>query len=88
MTQWRKHIAGQAESGLTAAEYCRQHELVTNQFLYWRAKLKARKDGEFIPVGKGTASSFELMVNDQIRVKIPGDFEAEALRRLLEVVGA
>jgi transposase-like protein len=88
MTEWRKHLAAQAQSGVTAAEYCRRHGLVISQFLYWRVKLKAIKSGEFVPVGESTESSFELTVNDQIRVKIPRDFEAAALKRLLEVVGA
>ena len=88
MAEWRKHIAAQAQSGLTAAEYCRRHGVIISQFLYWRAKLKANKSGEFVPVGKSTESSFELTVNDQIWVKIPRDFEAAALKRLLEVVSA
>ena len=88
MTEWQKHIAAQAQSGLTAAEYCRRHGVVVSQFLYWRAKQKGNKSGEFLPVGRNTESSFELTVNDQIRVRIPSDFEVAALKRLLEVMGA
>lgn len=35
---WRQHIAQWQASGLSQVGYCRQHELTTHQFSYWKCK--------------------------------------------------
>ena len=35
---WRQHIAQWQASGLSQAGYCRQHELATHPFSYWKCK--------------------------------------------------
>ena len=42
---WRKRIAEQQRGGMSAAEYCRKHELSRGTFLRWRQRLE-RAPGE------------------------------------------
>ena len=37
-THWQHHIDGWQASDLSAADYCRQHQLTYHCFLYWRRK--------------------------------------------------
>ena len=37
--KWRVHLDAQSNSGLSRAEYCRQHDLSYHAFGYWRRKL-------------------------------------------------
>ena len=39
---WRQHHEACITSGLSRARYCRQHELVYYQFLYWCRKFDSR----------------------------------------------
>jgi hypothetical protein len=37
---WQHHIAQWQVSGVSQAGYCRQQELCTHQFSYWKRKLQ------------------------------------------------
>lgn len=39
---WEQHLRKWKSSGLTQAEYCRQHEPSSKTFLYWKRKDKER----------------------------------------------
>jgi Transposase len=42
--RWRQHINQWAETGLSQAEYCREHGLRQTQFCYWKKQfLKTKK---------------------------------------------
>jgi hypothetical protein len=58
---WRRTIADQAQSDLTANAFCRRNSLNPATFSYWRREL-ARRDAESTPTptGKRPASSTEL----------------------------
>ena len=88
MTDWKKHLEAQSRSGLSAAEYCRREKLICSQFLYWRSKGQTKKSGQFVPIGSKSELRFEIQVKDGLRVGVPADFDAAALRRLLEVLSA
>ncbi len=42
---WRKTLAGQARSGVTAREFCRREGLAESAFHFWKREL-ARRDAE------------------------------------------
>lgn len=69
--QWREHLESWRKSGLTQADYCRQHKLLQGDFSWWKSEL-ARRDagaGPFIPVrvpeappAREPGYSFELVM--------------------------
>ena len=74
-TAWRRHISGQAGSGLSIGVYCRKHGLQASGFYWWRREL-ARRDAEpspaFVPVTVAVqtpASTGE----GRIEIILPGD---------------
>lgn len=89
--RWSSIIEDWSHSGLSRAEYCRQHQLNPDQFYAWKYKLAkinhARKDtAEFLPLTviqkADTASSISLSVAG-VEIRYEYDTDAELLKRLL-----
>lgn len=74
-TIWQQHIERWETSGLTQRDYCREHNLKSHQFSYWKRKLKspALEDNS----ANETASSFVRIQLEppqkmlQLRVQCP-----------------
>ena len=50
--KWREHVRAWRKSGLSQAEYCRQHGLMPHDFSWWKGEI-ARRDSRapaFVPV--------------------------------------
>ena len=101
-TRWSRDEAQRAvgdwrQSGLTLVVYCQQRGLHPERLRRWMRKLE--RQGETVslrPVrivdpaspAASEASWIELHLPDERRVRVGRDFDAGALRRLLEVVEA
>lgn len=93
---WEPHIRGWKESGISQADYCRDHGLNIRVFGYWKRKL-CRKSPEpgFVPVlikPAGTVASrsdasLRLIIREDMCVEIGDRFNPDTLRRLLSTVG-
>ena len=46
---WYPHIENCKRAGISGAKYCREHDLVCSQFLYWRDKYN-KNQSDFIGV--------------------------------------
>ena len=90
---WRKHIDSWQQTGLTQAEYCRQHNLKHHQLVYWRKRfLKTETDVSFVPLqledlldlpARQDQASLTLIINNQFKVDIRAGFDAHLLRQLI-----
>lgn len=38
---WKNHVHAWQDSGLSKARYCREHDLIYHQFIYWVPKISA-----------------------------------------------
>jgi len=89
---WEQHVRNWKSSGLTQAEYCRQHELSSKSFLYWK-----RKDKPMIapvclvevPVQRRAPISphprpLRLVVGSLYGIELERDFDTQALDQLLQ----
>jgi hypothetical protein len=81
---------------LSQAEFCRREKLCYSRFLAWVKTVRAAEDApEFVEVvgrregwpGRGAESALEITAPNGWRVRVEGGCEADALRRVLEVVG-
>lgn len=88
MIDWAKHLKAQRRSGLSVAEYCRRENLSGSQFLYWRRKGTTAQAGQFVPIGSKGEPKFKITTRAGTEISVPSDFEAAALKRLLEVIDA
>ena len=95
---WRNHVRAWRASGETAASYCESAGLNPRTLSWWAWKLG--KDAEssttpartatFIelePVELSKSAGFELEL-DALTIRVPLDFEPDALCRLLDVLEA
>ena len=96
---WRRHISGQAGSGLTIGVYCRKHGLQASGFYWWRREL-ARRDAEqpsppatFVPVtvaARTPASTgegrIEIILPGDRRVRVVGPVDRQRLADVLAVL--
>jgi len=43
-SQWQHHLTDQQQSGLSIADYCKQHKIAASNFYTWRSKLNTTKE--------------------------------------------
>ena len=89
---WKRHIQSWRSSGLTQAEYQRQHNLPQWQFVYWKKKFDrptVSDEMAIVPIplpSANTTTPLNLIVDDRYRIEITEGFQPEVLELVLEVV--
>lgn len=90
---WREQVALKASSGLTAAAYCRLHELNWDQYGYWERKLRKEvAPSSLIPVNLKVANapiSSENSVICSVTLKSGAElklYDVQALPNLVSVL--
>ena len=66
--QWQAIIKQRQASGLSAAAFCQQHNVVYHNFLYWRRKLGQSVSHKLVPV----IPDSPLSMADDIELALPG----------------
>ena len=92
-TEWQKRFEEQKRSGLSISEWCRRQGIRANQYYYWWKRLGGNrvvtKEGtqgrNFVELGG--RESLELQIRDDIRIRISSNFDRDALKDLLELLG-
>jgi hypothetical protein len=95
-TYWKQHIDSWQETGLTQAEYCRQHNLKHHQLVYWKKRfIKTETDVSFVPLkledlldmpARADRAPLCLVIDDQFKIEIRAGFDAPLLRQLIFVL--
>lgn len=92
---WQAHVTAQKESGLTRAEYCRQHKLSYHAATYWHKRLSkaARNETTLVPVPfassininsvPATRSVLKVILPNKIAVEVDDGFSSTTLTKLL-----
>jgi len=97
---WQAHVARQVKSGLSRAEYCRQHSLSYHAMTYWRRKVSKSihsPEKSLVPitlpsslqkiVGK-QSTSLRILLPGQATIEIGDDFLPATLNKLLDTFKA
>lgn len=78
---WQAHVRAMKQSGLSRAEYCRQHNLSYHALNYWHRKLSGPGNSEstLVPVtiGHGMGQAFHRPAQAALRVILPGRLSVE-----------
>jgi hypothetical protein len=95
--RWRLLIGGQAASGLSIRQYCRDHELKESAFYFWRAELARReRRPAFVPVKIAARDSappspgegrLEITLVNGVRIRVAGMVDRQRLAEVLAAAG-
>lgn len=92
-TEWQNRFEEQKRSGLSISEWCRRKGIRANRYYYWWKRLggnrvgtkERTKESNFVELGR--RESLELQIRDDIRIRISSNFDRDALKDLLELLG-
>ena len=60
LASWKQIILAQQNSGLTAAQYCRQQNIKYNAFYYWQRKIREDFDASALQIRRKDAHAPEF----------------------------
>jgi len=94
---WQSHLETWKDSGLSQAEYCRQKELKSRIFTYWKLKLSSQDSPvelvqvctesiPSIPRFNHSGSPLRLTVNCRFAIDIPDGFSQSTLLQVLQTL--
>jgi hypothetical protein len=92
--RWRERIAAWQQSGQTQKVFCQHQRLALSSFQRWWRIFKSEEECDspvpmaFLPVRvkETKRSQLTVVVNDNLRIEIPADFDPNALRQLIDVL--
>ncbi len=86
---WVAHLASLQKSGLSRAEYCRQHKLSYHAMIYWQRKLASNpssKETTLVPVSFGhkiqnhfmqpQGTALKVILPDKISIEVGDNFSS------------
>lgn len=89
---WEQRLSEFEQSGQTITAWCRHNKVRTNQFYYWRRKLRQEKGQDQSQI-KWVAVTHNLVKTSgititlgQIKVEINPGFDQKLLREVIEVL--
>ncbi len=92
-THWKKVVDEQAQSGLSASSFCREHQLKVSQFYRWHRKFKSPtpirpSDGfiELLPSSKDSRSGVRIRLFDELCIEVDKGFDPFTLRLAVETL--
>ncbi len=94
---WQAHVKAQERSGLSRAEYCRQHKLSYHALTYWQRKKSGPQQAgtTLVPVpperifhepAQSKCSGLKILVKDQLSIEVDNHFSPTTLNRVLTVL--
>jgi transposase-like protein len=92
-TSWRRVVAEQAESTLSAAAFCRERKISLLQFYQWRRRFRnqqseGRSTGfvELLPCSQDQQSGIRLRLGEELAIEVDRGFDPLTLRAVLDAI--
>lgn len=89
--QWIDWIAQQADSGLSAASFCSQHDIPLHSFYLWRAKLTkadalpSAASSLFVPLSLPAGEALQVDLPCGATLRVPPQSVHQVLSTLLQL---
>lgn len=83
---WQKHIAAWQQSSQSQEEYCRSQKLKKSTLGYWRTRLSREKGFIEIPIKIESQSSIEIVIRDDIKIRVNTGFNPDLLIETIKVL--
>lgn len=92
--RWRERVNAWQGSGQSQKVFCQNHQLGLASFQRWCRLFKSQEKSTdpapvaFLPVSvkQTRPSHLSIVVNEDLRIDIPTDFDPNALRQIIQVL--
>ena len=94
--RWQGLIEEQSKSGLTQAEFCKQHNIVLSQFVYYRGISKGKtkspsEHNELMPIKiskphSKVSSEIKLLLPNGLQCLVPSEIDITQIKLLVETL--
>lgn len=92
---WENHVKSFRKSGLSQRDYCKRNNISYWSFNPWKRKIETSGILEFQQIPAEIIQSqtsgdknIQIIIHNRLRITIPHDFSENALRKILQIVGA
>jgi len=92
-THWQRLIQDQAQSGMSAAAFCRENQLNLQRFYFWRRRFKDESDAkatgaflELVPSCKMQESGIRIRFSERLSVELDRGFDPHTLRNAIDAL--
>jgi len=89
---WKQRLREYEQSGQNIATWCKHNNIRTNQFFYWRRKLRTENKHDqaqikwiAVPHNPAKASGINVTLG-QIKIEITPGFDPKLLKEIIEVL--
>jgi len=90
---WRRLVAKQAESGLKAAAFCREHKINLNLFYRWRRRFRNEQPKgvsagfvELVTCLTEPDSGLRIRLGDTLSIEVERGFDPVTLRAVIKAI--
>ena len=93
-TYWQKLVQEQAESGINAAAFCKDHQINPQRFYFWRRRFKSESDVtkgtdaflELVPSSKLQGSGLRIRLDERLSIELEPNFDPCTLRNAIDAL--
>jgi len=91
---WQKLVQEQAESGVSAAAFCKDHDINPQRFYFWRRRFKDGSDAtkevgaflELVPSSKNHGSGIRIRLDERLSIELERHFDPRTLRNAIDAL--
>jgi hypothetical protein len=94
VTYWQGLVQEQAQSGINAAAFCKDHQINLQRFYTWRRRFNAESDAtkgegafvEFVPSSKTHVSGIRIRLDERLSIELERGFDPSTLRHAIDAL--
>jgi hypothetical protein len=93
VTHWQGLVREQAQSGISAAAFCKENQLNLQRFYSWRKRFRAESDAkttgaflELVPSSKIQESGIRIRLDERLFIELDRGFDPCTLRNAIDAL--
>jgi len=89
--RWRRLVLKQAESGLSAAAFCREHQIDQSRFYRWRRRFQSTDTAglssfvQLVSCRNNPSSGIVVRLGKDLSIEVHQGFHPQTLREVIEI---
>jgi hypothetical protein len=93
VTHWQRRAQEQAQSGMSAAAFCKDHQINLQRFYSWRRRFMPQSDTqltggflELVPSSKIQGSGIRIRLDERHSIELDRGFDASSVRTAIDAL--